>query len=369
MTISITRHDLLALLVPCQGVVDKKSLLPGIASVLLRTEGGSLRVSATDMYLSVSDKLPVHGDINAALPAAGLLERVKAMPEGMLTITIGENYQATIKAAGSPRRFTLRGIPGSEFPVLPEPSGEAAFTIPAATLSKLFARTAFSISTDETRPHVNSLLVEIGGHTIRCVSTDGHRLNKAEATVEGTLPKRSMMLPLKAVVELRRLLDKTTGDVIVSSNDPHAFFAIGSATFGVKLIDAAFPPYAQVIPKFGKTGTHVARSALANAVQAVAIAASERTHGVKLTFAGDVLRIESESPDSGNAYDELPIDDAGVGAVTVGFNWKYLLDVLSVIDGDEVVLNIKGDLDPMVIRPDEDEDGFSYLAVVMPMKV
>ena len=376
MDLVIPKKDLARLVSRCQGVADKKSAMPALANILLVAEGNSLRVSATDLYLSVSGQ--THADVSiagsVALPAKDLFERVKMMPEGPIQIISSDTAQTTLKAVGSARRYTLHGIPGSEFPALPKPAPDApTLELPVELLSLLIARTHFSISTDETRPHVNSGLFEWSGDKVRLVSTDGHRLSKMEATVTGSSATATMLIPLKAIGELRRLADEAKGDkeaplVSITQSGPNAFFQIAGMQFSVKLVDAQFPPYQQVIPQNSERSLRAPRAALADALKAIKIAASDRTGGVKLSVGPNVLRITSESPESGNGFDELSVDYTGP-ELTIGFNAQYFLDVLGTIDDEEVILGVSGELDPAVVRPATEAEGRSYIAVVMPMRI
>jgi DNA polymerase III subunit beta len=376
MDLVIPKKDLLRLVARCQGVADKKSAMPALANILLAAEGSSLRVSATDLYLAVSGQTnaEVTTPGSVAVPAKDLLERVKAMPEGPIQVATSESAQTTLKAVGSPRRYTLHGIPGSEFPQLPKPASDApSLELPVEKLSLLIARTHFSISTDETRPHVNSGLFEWAGDRVRLVSTDGHRLSKMESTVTGSSATATMLIPLKAIIELRRLADeakaeKDAGAVGITQSGPNAFFNIAGMQFSVKLVDAQFPPYQQVIPALSERSLRAPRLPLTDALKAVSLAASDRTGGVKLSVATNKLRITSESPESGNGFDELDVDYNGP-ELTIGFNAKYFLDVLSAIDDEDVVLGVSGELDPAVIRPATESNDQSYIAVVMPMRI
>lgn len=376
MDLVIAKKDLLRLVARCQGVADKKSAMPVLANVLLAADGNALRVSATDLYLAVSGQTPaeVVSAGSVAVPAKDLLERVKAMPDGPIQVTSREGAQTVIKAVGSPRRYTLHGMPGGEFPQLPKAAPDApSLELPAELLSTLIARTHFSISTDETRAHVNSALFEWAGQRVRMVTTDGHRLSKMEATLEGTQATATMLIPLKAIHELRRLADeakaeKETPSVQITQSGPNAFFGVAGMTFSVKLVDAQFPPYQQVIPAGSDKSVRAPRAQLMDALRAVSLAASDRTGGVKLTITQRALRITSESPESGNGFDEVPIDYEG-NDVTIGFNAKYFLDVLASVDGDEVTLSVSGELDPAVIRPADEVNQQSYVAVIMPMRI
>jgi DNA polymerase-3 subunit beta len=376
MDLVIAKKDLLRLVDRCQGVADKKSAMPALANVLLAAEGNTLRVAATDLYLGVTGQ--VGADIktagSVAVPAKDLLERIRAMPDGPIQLSTSEGAQTTIKAVGSHRRYTLPGIPGAEFPPLPAPALDAPkLELPVELLAVLIARTHFSISTDETRAHVNSALFEWAGDRVRMVTTDGHRLSKMEATVAGSSATATMLIPLKAIIELKKLADgaraeKDTSGVTIAQSGPNAFFSIAGMQFSVKLVDAQFPPYQQVIPSMTERSINAPRVSFAEALKAISLAASDRTGGVKLSLVPNALRITSESPDTGNAYDELVVDYAGP-EITIGFNAKYFLDVLGAIDEEEVVLGISGELDPAVLRPGSESSQQSYVAVIMPMRI
>ncbi|MDC0683770.1 MULTISPECIES: DNA polymerase III subunit beta [Sorangium] len=376
MDLVIPKKDLLRLVARCQGVADKKSAMPALANVLLAAEGNAVRVAATDLYLGVTGQ--THADIKTggtvAVPARDLLERVKAMPDGPIQITTTEGAHTSLKAVGSPRRYTLPGLPGSEFPQLPAPAQDApSLELPVEQLALLITRTHFSISTDETRAHVNSALFEWAGDRVRMVTTDGHRLSKMEATVSGSSATATMLIPLKAITELRRLAEearaeKETPMVAITQSGPNAFFNIAGMQFSVKLVDAQFPPYQQVIPSVTERSVRAPRVAFAEALRAIALAANDRTGGVKLSIAPGTLRITSESPDTGAGFDEVAVDYSGP-EVTIGFNAKYFLDVLASIDDEEVILGISGELDPAVIRPGSESNQQSYVAVIMPMRI
>ncbi|XXT18721.1 DNA polymerase III subunit beta [Sorangium sp. So ce429] len=376
MDLVIPKKDLLRLVARCQGVADKKSAMPALANVLLAADGNAVRVAATDLYLGVTGQ--THADIktggSVAVPARDLLERVKAMPDGPIQITTTEGAHTSLKAVGSPRRYTLPGLPGSEFPQLPAPAQDApSLELPVEQLALLITRTHFSISTDETRAHVNSALFEWAGDRVRMVTTDGHRLSKMEATVSGSSATATMLIPLKAITELRRLAEearaeKETPMVAITQSGPNAFFNIAGMQFSVKLVDAQFPPYQQVIPSVTERSVRAPRVAFAEALKAIALAANDRTGGVKLSIAPGTLRITSESPDTGAGFDELSVDYNGP-EVTIGFNAKYFLDVLASIDDEEVVLGISGELDPAVLRPGSESNQQSYVAVIMPMRI
>jgi DNA polymerase-3 subunit beta len=381
MELTVAKKDLLRLVTRMQGVAERKSTMPVLSNVLLAVDGpNALRIAATDLYLAISGR--VGADVSkggsVAVPAKDLFERVKMMPDGPVHITTQDNATTTLKAGSSARRYTLRGMPGDDFPPPPVPAeGAPTLALEVAVLQELISKTHFSISTDETRAHLNSALFEWDGDVVRMVTTDGHRLSKMEVKVSGRQASATMLIPLKAIQELRRLCDDALAEskdagkeggrpqIQITQSGSNAFFQSGGTTFSVKLVDAQFPPYAQVIPQNANKKVRVPRAPFADALRAVSIAASERTGGVKLAITSGSMRITSESPESGDGFDEVPVELQG-DAITCGFNAKYFLDVLGSLDEEEVIIGLSGELDPAVVRPASDRE---FLAVIMPMRI
>ncbi len=382
MELTVPKKDLLRLVTRMQGVAERKSTMPVLSNVLLTVDGPStLRIAATDLYLALVGRIPV--DVkrggSVAVPAKDLLERVRMMPEGPIQIASQDNAATTIKAVGSARRYTLRGMPGDDFPPLPAPAeGSPSLALDVDVLQELVAKTYFSISSDETRAHLNSALFEWDGDLTRMVTTDGHRLSKMEVKVSGRQASATMLIPLKAIQELRRLCDDLAGEakeggkegtskaqLQIAQSGSNAFFQGGGMTFAVRLVDAQFPPYAQVIPQQSEKLVRVPRAAFTDALKAVSVAASDRTGGVKLGLTSGTMRLSTESPESGEGFDEVAVEYSGP-AMTIGFNARYFLDVLGALDEDEVELGLGGELDPAVLKP---VGARQFLAVVMPMRI
>jgi DNA polymerase-3 subunit beta len=382
MEITVAKKDLLKLVKRVQGVAERKSTMPVLSNVLLAVDGpNALRLAATDLYLAISGRIPaeVSKGGSVAVPAKDLFERVNNMPDGPIHIASQDNSTTTLKASGSARRYTLRGMPGDDFPPLPVAAeGAPSLALEVEVLRELIAKTYFSISSDETRAHLNSALFEWDGDIVRMVTTDGHRLSKMEVQVPGRQASATMLIPLKAIQELRKMCDEVLSEVSkdpaskdskpqlqITQSGSSAFFQGGGTTFSVKLVDAQFPPYAQVIPQNSDKKVKVPRAPFADALRAVSIAASERTGGVKLGISNGTMRITSESPESGDGFDEVPVEYGGAN-ITIGFNAKYFLDVLGALEDDEVALGLSGELDPAVLRPGGERN---FLAVVMPMRI
>jgi DNA polymerase III subunit beta len=377
MHVNVSKKDLLRVLGRCQGVADKKSTMPVLGNVLVRAHDGILELMATDLVVGITATLPVDvkkpGSIAAG--AKDLFDRVRMMPEGLISLEVGEGSNLNIKSLTGARRYTLFGLPGDEFPRLTAPEGKNSVDVDIQAMSRLIQTTYFSISSDETRVHLSSALFELEDNRLRMVTTDGHRLSKMEIRAPELSGKASMLIPLKGILELRRLCDETMNEansegtkIKVLQSGPNVFFELGAYRFSVKLVEAQFPPYQQVIPAQSSLALRAPRAPLADALKAVALAASDRTGGVKLTLADGTLRVESESPEAGAGFDEVAVEYTG-SPLTIGLNARYLLDVLNAIVDDEVILGITGELDPAVVRPAGSRESQDYLAVVMPMRI
>ena len=287
MELTVAKKDLLKIVARMQGVAERKSTMPVLANVLLAVDGSNaLRLAATDLYLSLLGRVTaeVSKPGSVAVSAKDLFERVKMMPDGPIVIATQDNATTTLKAAGSARRYTLRGMPGDDFPPLPQPAeGSPTLALDVEVLSELIQKTHFSISTDETRAHLNSALFEWEGDTVRMVTTDGHRLSKVDVKVSGRQASATMLIPLKAIHELRRLCDEmmtegpTTGadgvkkkpELLITQSGSSAFFQGAGMTFSVKLVDAQFPPYSQVIPQSSDKVVRAPRVAFADALKEI----------------------------------------------------------------------------------------------------
>lgn len=360
MQIVVSKDVLIPLLSRCASVADKKSTMPVLAKCLL-TANGTLACAATDLFQSVTGAVAaeVKEEGSVAVSARDLLERVKMLSGNISLTTKGTDI---VIKSGS-RRFTMHGIPGEEFPQLPQNDAAPLMTLPAETLGKLIAYVIFAVSTDETRLHLNAALFECEGDKLRLVATDGHRLSLVEAPAPDGANSFSMLVPLKGLLEIRRLVE-VGGTVEVAQNGGNLFLRVGGFDYSIRTADSVFPPWRQVIPGDNSMTATVERTALADATRAVSVAASDKGL-IRLSFSAGKLRVESDSPDTGDGFDEVAIECDG--SVTIGMNGKYLLDSLGAIDSAKVSIKLNGDLDPMVIVPVAESDWFSK-QLIMPAR-
>jgi DNA polymerase-3 subunit beta len=200
------------------------------------------------------------------------------------------------------------------------------------------------------------------------VSTDGHRLSKVERPLpNGPKLAQGIIIPRKGLMELRRALETADGAIELGIHNGHLFVRAGGTALSVKLIDAQFPPYEQVIPKENDKVAIVPRLSMLEALKRISIMSSDKTWGIKFSLAKGELKVASDNPDLGEAHESLDVSYDGA-PLTIGFNAKYFIELLGEMEGDEVKLELNGELDPGLVRPVETKAG-SYLGVVMPMRI
>ncbi len=365
MEFRIEKAEFLKGLRLAQSIADRKSTMPMLANVLLRTSGkDGLLVAATDLNVSVSAELSCDSTAEGGLTvgAKALHDIVVNLPGGEVIMKRLENNWAEIRAGKV--KYRLVGMPSRDFPKVPD-HREADFSeVNGPALRQMIDKTLFSVCNDETRFHLNGVLFESNGCDSRMVSTDGHRLSKIEAKLDGA-PALSagIIIPKKGVVEIKRILDGATqADVAVKV--PYVFVTVGGVTLAVKLIESEFPPYDAVIPKDHQKRMLIDRLLLLDALKRCQLMSSE-SRGVKFSLTSGCLLLTSDNPDLGEVREELDAEYDGED-ISIGFNAKYVVELLSHLESDQIALELNGELDPGLIRP---VSGTDYIGVVMPMRI
>ena len=383
MDIHVDKAALLQGLYMAQGIADRKSTMPILANVLLRSDGkDKVLVAATDLNTTLTAEIPCKVDKEGGVTVAAkhLHDIVKSLPGENMRLRRTDNNYAEIKAGKV--NYKVVGMSDRDFPKLPNHREVKFGKVDGPTLRDMIAKTFFSISTDETRYHLNGVLFECDGKTARMVSTDGHRLSKIERHLEGG-PKlaQGVIIPRKGLVELRRALESSDGAVELGFHAGHVFLRSEGIALSIKLIDAQFPPYDQVIPKENEKVAICARLQLLEALRRISLMSSDKTWGIRFSFGKkNALELSSDNPDLGEAHEDVDVSYNG-GPLKIGFNAKYFIELLSEMDGDEVRLELNGELDPGVVTPQpaapakgkgkdvEDKSARAYLGVIMPMKL
>jgi DNA polymerase-3 subunit beta len=366
------RKDFLRCLGHVVPATDAKSTMPIFGNVLLVADPdklhGCLNLSGSNLEITATMDQSVTVDEagQICLPARALLDRVKAMPDGDLVIEV-KGTEAKIKAKGAARKFTLHGIPAAEFPTMPElEKPDWSHEMPALQLAELLEATSASISTDETRVHLNSLCVETIEDVMRCASTDGHRLS---AMASGPMPSgtlKEMLVPRGAVLRIKALIEGANEMVRLARCGKNLWVTCNEKNLCLKLAEGQFPPWQQVVPKEHTIAVQVGRAALMSSARAVSVSAPSN-RGVKFEVSMGKIRLAAESAEGGEGADELECDCAVAGTHTYGLNAEYLIAALDAMSTDNVLVKLVGELDPIVIEPVGATR--EQLVVLMPMRI
>ena len=372
MKITIERAALLKAVSQAQSVVERRNTIPILANLLLTAGSDTLSIKATDLDIEVIDQTEARVDREGAttVNAQLLNEIVRKLPDGA-QVTLDEDQakgRLTITAGRS--NFELATLPKDDFPVMTSPDYDVSFTAEAKVLRRLFDKSRFAISTEETRYYLNGVYLHVaegeGGQALRAVATDGHRLARIDAALpEGAEGMPGVIVPRKTVGELRKLLEEDEALIEVSVAETKIRFAATGITLTSKVIDGTFPDYARVIPTANERVLKVDAGDFARAVDRVATVSSERSKAVKMALDDDKLVLSVNAPDAGQAEEELIVDYADE-KLEIGFNAKYLLEIAAQVDRENAVFLFNNPGDPTLMREGEDA---SAIYVVMPMRV
>jgi DNA polymerase-3 subunit beta len=365
MEFRIAKNEFLRGLRLAQGIADRKSTMPMLANVLLRTQGkNQILVAATDLNVSLTAELKSSNasEGGITLGAKNLYELIANAPGDDITLKKAENHWAEIRSGKVTYRIV--GMPDRDFPKVPDHREASYSTVESAVLREMIERTLFSVCNDETRFHLNGVFFESDGSKSRMVSTDGHRLSKVERTIaNGPKLSAGVIIPKKGLLEMKKVLESGPS-CKVSIKTPHLFLVQEDIALAVKLIDAQFPPYEQVIPKEHKKVITVDRARFIDALRRAQLMSSE-TRGVKVAATKEGITITSDNPDLGEVREELDAEYNGE-PIAIGFNPKYMVELLGQMGSDAITLRLGGELDPGLVEP---TGGDTYLGVVMPMRI
>jgi DNA polymerase III subunit beta len=371
MKISIERGTLLKAVSQAQSVVERRNTIPILANVLIEAEGEHVQFRATDLDIEVVDKTLAQVERAGAttVSATTLHEIVRKLPDGALVTLISDSAAGRLTVEAGRSNFSLATLPREDFPVMATSEYQSNFAAPAAVLRRLFDKSKFAISTEETRYYLNGVYMHVadvdGGKALRCVATDGHRLARIDADLPaGAQDMPGVIVPRKTVGELRKLLDDDL-EIAVSVSETKVRFATPDITLTSKVIDGTFPDYTRVIPQGNTRRLEVDAAEFAKAVDRVATVSSERSRAVKLQLDEDRLILSVNAPDSGAAEEELAVA-YGDERLEIGFNAKYLLEIASQVDRENAVFMFNSSGDPTLMREGNDQ---SAVYVVMPMRV
>jgi len=353
-----------------QGVVERRSTQPVLSHVLLHARENGLRMTATDTEVAFIGEIAANvekgGEI--AVDAASLFQIVRTLPEPTVELKGGAGQRLEITCGRT--FFRLPGMAADEYPALPAFDAKGTARIAEGVLRRLIEQTSFAVATDDARYGLNGAHVEErqieGGKLLRVVSTDGHRLSVAEGPFEGELAiTPRMLVPRKALGVMKKLLEGDDTEVELAFGEGAVRLSRPQQTFWFRLLDGEFPEYKAVLPKQGKHRARVRTDTLGNTLKRVAILVQDRARAVRFAFSEDTLDIQVHNVDRGEVDEKLPVELEGE-PITVGFNVHYLQDILSVVHGDSLLLEMDHPLGPCLVKDPDEELSFF---VVMPMRL
>ena len=367
MKATIERSILLKSLSHVQSVVERRNTIPILSNVLLEArEDGSIRLMATDLDLQVDESVAANVSQPGAttVSAHTLFDIVRKLPEGSQVELVAADGKMQVNAGRA--RFNLSTLPRDDFPVIAEGDLPTKFELPAATLRQIVDKTRFAISSEETRYYLMGIFLHVADDMLKAAATDGHRLARVTvAKPDGADGMPDIIIPKKCVTELRKLLDEVDGTVEMSLSATKVRFVLGHAVLTSKLIDGTFPDYNRVIPTANDKLLKLDPKTFAQGVDRVSTIASEKTRAVKMAVDRDRVTLSVTSPENGTAAEELPAD-YGADNIEIGFNARYLLDILGQIEGDSVEVHLSDAAAPTLLR---ENDKSAALYVLMPMRV
>lgn len=367
MNFSISRDALLKPLQFVAGVVERRNTLVILGNVLLEAEGSVLRITGTDMEVELIAEVhlenPVPEPVKLTVAGRKLLDIVKSLPTETQLQLANETDRLILKAGRS--RFSLSTLPANEFPNIQTDLQSSELLLAQGALKKVIQATSFAMAVQDVRYYLNGILLELKDQQLRAVATDGHRLALSSVSSSVALPSVQVIVPRKGILELDRLLEDSDQPVRLALSSNHLRAKLGDYTFTTKLIDGKFPDYERVIPRGGDKEIIADKEPLKQVLTRVAILSNEKYRGVRVGFESGNMQVLANNPEQEEAEENLAVDYTGE-SLEIGFNVSYLIDVLSTVSGQQVLIKASDNNSSVLLR-DFDDD--SSLYVVMPMRL
>jgi DNA polymerase III subunit beta len=369
MKLTITREQLQEGLVAVAASIPAKTTLPILSNILLEATRDGIRLSGTDLDIAVSTVVSASVDQEGAitLPARKLVEIVRELPNAAIRLTAAGEQRVTIECGRS--KFRLLGLPREEFPAFPGVKFDGGWKAASQDLQKLISHVAFAASTEESRPILNGVLWELKPDRMRMVATNGHRLARMDipASPAAASEQAELIVPPKALEQIRRLFGSDE-EVEIARSENHLGFRSATTQVFTRLIEGPYPNYEQVIPRENDKAATADKAALTAALRRMSIVASDQTHRIRMAFANGSCKLSVQTPDLGEAQEELGVSYEG-DPLEIGFNAAYLLEILKYIPTDEVRMTFKAPERAATCEPVGWDDPASYLTLVMPLRL
>ncbi len=373
MKFSVASSELLKHLTIANGAIASNPVLPILDDFLFTLENNQLTISASDLETTITTHMEVNPEgkataMKVAIPAKMLLETLKALPDQPITFTVDEqNFSITLTSAYG--KYRLAGEDGQDYPELPVAGDADAVNVPASVLSKATTKTLFATSTDDLRPSLTGVYFNIDFSSMTFVATDAHKLVRYTFSGIPSELSSSFVVPKKSLNQLKNVLGSGDGEdsVRLAVNKANAFFTFGKSTLACRLIDARYPDYNSVIPVNNPNHLSIKRTDLLNSLRRIAIYANKTTNQVIFDIAPNSLTVSAQDLDFSNeAAEQLSCTYDGP-AFTIGFNGKFLIEMLSALDSDEVRFELSTPSKAGILVPVDEPEDENILMLVMPV--
>ena len=374
MDFEIEKREFLKGLNLIQGIAGRKTTLPILTHVLIESKKESVQLTGTDLEIGIREELSgkVYQEGSASVSSKKLYEIVRELPDENIHIQKKENQWIRIQCGKS--IFNLSGLDPEEFPTLPPYHDDYFSQLSISLLSEMIEKTVFAASNEESRYHLNGVLFlqnkQGGKERLRMVATDGHRLSlidRETQLVRGV--EKGIIVPKKGVLELKKVIsDKEEGEVGIYFDPTHGFLKIGKSLIVIRLIDGEFPEYEQVIPKENDKRITVDKERVYGCLRRVSTMTSERGEGIKLSIKGHSIELSTFNQDFGDAREEVEVNYEGP-SFEIGFNSRYIMEALNVIDTPEVLLELRDEGSPGIIKPVSSTGTPDQICIIMPMRI
>lgn len=365
MDIICSRKDLFEGVQTAGRAVSSRSSSSILSHLHIRTEGDKIRLAGTDLEIGVECSVPANVQTEGALtaPAKILTEFLSTLPDGDIALSVDGSNRVSLKSGTSD--YQILGLPPEDFPMLPEVAGETSFTIEQPVMRTAIERTIFAVSQDESRASLTGILLRLEDDELQLVSTDTHRLCAVECSVSESQGQTRSIIPGRAMAELHRIIQSEDGTVTVSVSPSQVLFQVNGTVLVSRLIEGQFPNYEKVIPQEFTKRIIVPTDQLQSSVRRASIVARDNANRVLLKTQDGKLIVTAESSSVGTAYEEVDVMIEGED-IEMAFSAKYLLEFLGVVGSEAIEMQLTGNLNPALMRPQDDEN---YRYVLMPMQI
>lgn len=355
-----------------QGIVEKRNTIPILANVLIEATETGINMTATDLEVGMKAFYPadVEKTGKITVSAKKIYEITKELPEKEISFLAKDNCWVEIRCGKA--LFNIVGLAADEFPYFPYPENENFIDIKSNIIKEMIDKTYFSISTDETKYNLNGIYFRTENNDdiskLHLIATDGHRLSMIGKEIKSNLNNelsKGVIFPRKGIFELKKISDEGESDIKIGFMDNNAIIKKDKTIVVMRLVDGEFPDYNRVIPKQNEYVAKIKRNDFLHSLKRMSILSNEKSKGIKISLKSNIIEISSSNPEFGDAREELEVEYSGP-ELSIGYNARYIMDVLQNQDSEKIELYIKDNLSPGILKAVGDDD---YLAVIMPMRL